>query len=96
MRFQLPLVLFSLSQCAFAVDPGLPMKDPLISYWQLPPNPDVSDRQSPNLPNDVDVVIIGSGITGTAVARWFCVMAVTTASDCHDQGPAVLLGRHKP
>lgn len=70
MRFQVLLTFLSLSGSALAVDPGLPMKDPLIAYWQLPPNSEVADRQSPDLPTDVDVVIIGSGITGTGVARW--------------------------
>ncbi|KAH8432428.1 NAD(P)/FAD-dependent oxidoreductase [Aspergillus melleus] len=70
MLFRFLLVFLSLSQSALTADPGLPMEDPNISYWQLPPHPDVADRQSPKLPSDVDVLIIGSGITGTAVARW--------------------------
>ncbi|KAF2629491.1 nucleotide-binding domain-containing protein [Macroventuria anomochaeta] len=70
MRFQYFFVVASLSQYAFAADPGLPMDNPTISFWQLPPNPDLADLQSKTLPRDVDVVIIGSGITGTGVARW--------------------------
>ncbi|KAF5003257.1 hypothetical protein FDECE_10157 [Fusarium decemcellulare] len=49
-------------------DPGLPVKNPTISYWQLPPNKDVSDHQSKHLPKEADIVIIGSGISGTSVA----------------------------
>ena len=70
MWFRFFLALFSISQSALAADPGLLKDDPTISYWQLPPHPDVADRQSSSLPDDVDVVIIGGGITGTAVARW--------------------------
>ncbi|KAJ8118475.1 hypothetical protein OPT61_g564 [Boeremia exigua] len=70
MRFQSLFLVVSLSRCAISADPGLPMDDPTVSFWQLPPNPDTADRQSKHLPSDVDVVIIGSGITGTGVARW--------------------------
>lgn len=70
MRIQLLLAYFSLSAPVLAADPGLPMDDPTISYWQLPPHPDVADRQSPRLPDEVDIVIIGAGITGTSIARW--------------------------
>lgn len=54
--------------CVMAQDPGLPVKNPTISYWQLPPNRDVSNHQSEQLPKEVDIVIIGSGISGTSVA----------------------------
>ncbi|KAF2183682.1 FAD/NAD(P)-binding domain-containing protein [Zopfia rhizophila CBS 207.26] len=50
-------------------DPGFPVANPSISYWQTPPNIDVADRQSHQLPVEVDVVIIGSGMTGTSIAR---------------------------
>lgn len=47
-------------------DPGLPKPNPTSSYWQTPPHP-LSDTQSPSLPPQTDVVIIGSGITGLSV-----------------------------
>jgi glycine/D-amino acid oxidase-like deaminating enzyme len=50
-------------------DPGLPVDNPTISYWQIPPTKDVAEHQSDHPPTEVDVVIIGSGITGTSVAR---------------------------
>lgn len=54
-------------------DPGFPTLNPSISYWQLPPNEHVANHQSPQLPTEADVVIIGSGISGTSVA-WHLLM----------------------
>lgn len=59
------LLLVSL---ALAQDPGLPNANPSISYWQLPPLEGVADHQSAQLPSEADVVIIGSGISGTSIA----------------------------
>ncbi|KAM0424316.1 hypothetical protein ACHAPT_010462 [Fusarium lateritium] len=50
--------------------PGLPSPTPTTAAWQQPPHPTISNAQSPQLPNDTDVAIIGSGITGTAVAHY--------------------------
>lgn len=60
------LVLFT--SVALAQDPGLPNANPSISYWQLPPLEGVADHQSAQLPTEADVVIIGSGISGTSIA----------------------------
>lgn len=50
--------------------PGLPVSNPSESYWlEDPPYPELVDIQSPELLDRADVVIIGSGITGAAVAR---------------------------
>jgi len=50
--------------------PGLPVPNPTKSYWlQDPPHPELVDKQSEQFPTTADVVIIGSGITGAAVAR---------------------------
>ncbi|KAK7998449.1 ADP-ribosylation factor GTPase-activating protein GCS1 [Apiospora arundinis] len=54
-------------------DPGYPVKNPSISFWQLPAHPDVADHQSEKLPESADVVIIGSGVAGTSVA-WHLLM----------------------
>ncbi|KZV61824.1 FAD dependent oxidoreductase [Peniophora sp. CONT] len=52
--------------------PGLPSSPPSSAttepFWMVPPA-EVADYQPDNWPVDVDVVIIGSGITGTSVAR---------------------------
>lgn len=50
--------------------PGLPISHPTKSYWmQDPLFPDLIKHQSPELPEEADVVIIGSGITGTSIAH---------------------------
>ncbi len=47
----------------------LPRPNPTESYWQDPSDLDVADlRSTPDLPPTADTVIIGSGITGAAVA----------------------------
>jgi glycine/D-amino acid oxidase-like deaminating enzyme len=48
-------------------DPGTPVQDPTVSFWQEPPHP-FAQRASPSLPNEADVVIIGSGIAGISTA----------------------------
>jgi hypothetical protein len=49
--------------------PGIPISNPSSPFWTFPPSP-IAKHQSP-WPNDgrADVVIIGSGITGTSAAR---------------------------
>ncbi|KAM7206406.1 FAD dependent oxidoreductase domain containing protein [Naviculisporaceae sp. PSN 640] len=50
--------------------PPLPVPNPTTAYWQeQPPFPELIDIRSENLPDTADVVIIGSGITGVAIAR---------------------------
>ncbi|PUU74195.1 FAD dependent oxidoreductase-domain-containing protein [Tuber borchii] len=48
--------------------PRQPVSNPTSSFWLSDPPP-VFTHQSPTFPTAVDVVIIGSGITGTAAAR---------------------------
>lgn len=50
-------------------DPGRPSPTPTESFWLSRPHPHVATHQSPSLPGEVDIVVIGSGITGTAVAK---------------------------
>jgi hypothetical protein len=47
--------------------PGLPPPNPTRSFWAVPPAK-IADHRS-DLPKHTDVVIIGSGITGTSVAK---------------------------
>ena len=49
-------------------DPGLPRNNPTSAFWQLPTH-ELSNIQSPNLPERVDYAIIGSGITGCSIAK---------------------------
>ncbi|KAL1882360.1 hypothetical protein VTK73DRAFT_1919 [Phialemonium thermophilum] len=47
----------------------LPVPSPTEPYWlRDPPYPELVDTQSPSQPSEADVVIIGSGIAGAAVA----------------------------
>ncbi|KIL93751.1 hypothetical protein FAVG1_02312 [Fusarium avenaceum] len=48
---------------------GLPSENPTTAAWQTPPHPTVSSAQSPALPSETDVIIIGSGITGIGAAH---------------------------
>lgn len=51
-------------------EPGFPVPNPTQSYWlDDPPFPALCDIQENQLPQEADVVIIGSGITAAAVAK---------------------------
>ncbi|KAK6858319.1 hypothetical protein PG995_006018 [Apiospora arundinis] len=47
---------------------SLPRDNPTQSYWQDPPDEIADLRTTANPPDSADVVIIGSGITGAAIA----------------------------
>lgn len=47
--------------------PGLPVSNPTASFWMDKPSP-IATRHD-KLPKHADIVIIGSGITGTSFAR---------------------------
>lgn len=51
-----------------AIPVTLPRDNPTPSYWQDPPDGIADLRSTTSLPETADVVIIGSGITGAAVA----------------------------
>ena len=52
-----------------SMDPGLPLPNPTKSSWQIPPDPLYNYRSTELLPTGIlDVVIIGSGFSGTSVA----------------------------
>lgn len=51
-------------------DPGLPCPNPTNSFWQQdPPYPDLTTKQSAELPGQTDVLIIGSGITAASISH---------------------------
>ena len=52
-----------------AIKPELPCLNPTASSWQDPPSKLASFRSSTSLPETVDVVVVGSGITGATVAH---------------------------
>ncbi|KAF6765909.1 FAD dependent oxidoreductase-domain-containing protein [Ephemerocybe angulata] len=51
--------------------PGIPIPNPTSSYWAQPASPLAQRNSDPSvaLPDEADIVIIGSGITGTSFAR---------------------------
>ncbi|PNP78775.1 hypothetical protein FNYG_07917 [Fusarium nygamai] len=51
------------------VQSGLPSSNPTTPTWQTPPHPTVATAQSHDLPSETDVIVIGSGITGTGAAH---------------------------
>ncbi|KAI0888380.1 FAD dependent oxidoreductase [Annulohypoxylon maeteangense] len=51
-----------------AIPVTLPRDNPTQSYWQLEPDEIADLRSTSSLPDKADTVIIGSGITGAAVA----------------------------
>ena len=38
------------------------------SYWQDPPDEIADCRTTPHLPNEADIVVIGSGVSGASIA----------------------------
>lgn len=52
-----------------SIRPDLPWSNPTVSYWQDPPAHISNHRTSPELPNEADVVIVGSGVTGSTIAN---------------------------
>lgn len=52
-----------------SVSPGIPVPNPSSSYWTVPNSPIARHGADAMLPSEVDVVVIGSGITGTATAK---------------------------
>ena len=53
------------------VSPGIPVSNPSAPYWTAPPSPISRHGSGPDatLPSYADIVVIGSGITGTSFAR---------------------------
>lgn len=45
-----------------------PRDNPTTSYWQDPPDEIANTRVTEELPEKADIVIIGSGISGAAIA----------------------------
>jgi len=51
-----------------SIRPGLPPPNPSLSSWQSPPSRLANHRTTAELPTSIDVLIIGSGITGASLA----------------------------
>lgn len=64
-----------------SLSPGLPVANSSTPYWtQDPPYPELVKHQSAKLPSQVDVAIIGSGISGAAVAHSLLVLGAKNSS----------------
>ena len=50
-------------------DPGIPTTPTSPSFWLKQPHQKLAKAQSLTLPSQAEIVIIGSGITGTSIAR---------------------------
>jgi glycine/D-amino acid oxidase-like deaminating enzyme len=57
-----------ISHSLLEADPGLPVSEPTIPFWQTPLHP-LAQVASKSLPKTADVVILGSGMTGCSVAK---------------------------
>ncbi|XRM47101.1 hypothetical protein ABZX51_010102 [Aspergillus tubingensis] len=75
---------------AFA-DPGLPSANSTSSFWLRSPHPELAKAQSPTLPSEADVVIIGSGVTGTSIARTLLKSRKAEKSQNDSNRPAVAI-----
>jgi chemotaxis response regulator CheB len=50
------------------LSPGLPVNEPTLPFWAVPPA-NLPTRVNTSLPKHVDVLVIGSGITGVSCIR---------------------------
>jgi glycerol-3-phosphate dehydrogenase len=71
---------------------SLPRNGPTVSYWQDPPDRIADHRTTDQLPASADMVIIGSGITGAAVA-WNLLkhVPVPRIGDSDDAAPKIVM-----
>ncbi|GKZ26507.1 hypothetical protein AbraIFM66951_002588 [Aspergillus brasiliensis] len=72
-------------------DPGLPSRNPTTSFWLRSPHPDLAKAQSATLPSEADVVIIGSGVTGTSIARTLLKSRKAEKTQNESKRPAVVM-----
>ena len=59
---------YSALQKRINLSPGLPVNDPTLPYWAVPPI-NLPARDNTVLPTHIDVLVIGSGITGVSCVR---------------------------
>lgn len=80
-----------------SLDPGLPASKPTSSYWMdEPPFPQLSDLQA-GLPQEADIVIIGSGITGAAAAKTICeLLSSPSQNEGGGEGEGEAMDQDKP
>ncbi|KAJ6518843.1 FAD dependent oxidoreductase [Mycena sanguinolenta] len=73
--------------------PGIPVPGPSTPYWAIPPAPIAQHGSAKSdavpLPEYADVVIIGSGISGAAVAR--TMLDLCSQPDSQDSLPQIIM-----
>ncbi|KAE8382456.1 FAD dependent oxidoreductase-domain-containing protein [Aspergillus bertholletiae] len=72
-------------------DPGIPgpLGESTSSFWFKDAHPELANVQSPELPQEAEVVIIGSGITGVSIA---CTLLKESGQlETTNQRPAVVM-----
>lgn len=52
-----------------STSPGIPLLNASMPYWTFPKSLIAEYGADTQLPSDADIVIIGSGISGTAIAK---------------------------
>ncbi|KAH9481387.1 hypothetical protein JR316_0005912 [Psilocybe cubensis] len=60
---------FEVVSSRISESPGIPRPNSSIPYWTIPASPIANHGKDSDLLQEVDVVIIGSGITGTSIAK---------------------------
>ncbi|PPQ66146.1 hypothetical protein CVT26_010869 [Gymnopilus dilepis] len=61
--------------------PGIPVVNSTLPYWTIPNSPIAQHGKDAPLPEYADVVIIGSGVTGTSVAKAILELADANQKD---------------
>lgn len=69
-RFWALYIQYSSAFKRSSLSPGIPLPNPTCAYWTVP-SASISQcgADSETIPQDADIVIIGSGITGTSIVR---------------------------
>ncbi|KAH7031514.1 FAD dependent oxidoreductase-domain-containing protein [Microdochium trichocladiopsis] len=89
-----PVLSFSKALERAGISPGLPVLKPTTPYWTRdPPHPELVKQQSSSLPTNVDVAIIGSGISGAAVAHSLLLLPHSGSESAAGPSIAVLEAR---
>jgi hypothetical protein len=74
------------------LDPGIPdPKHTSEPFWLKTPHPQVAKKQSKNLLEEADIVIIGSGITGASIAYNFFEHSGHLSSSEGNSRPSVVI-----
>lgn len=63
-----------------ALSPGIPQPNASVPYWTIPPSSIAQHGKDAELLQRADIVIIGSGITGTSIAKALLELSSPTES----------------